>query len=1342
MNPVGTFNQKSSHKKGYFANKPLWLRVSMWISSGILAILALFAFAAIFVLHTSAFHNYVLKKARTLASEEMGTRVDLQNFTLHLSTLSLDIYGLTVYGANPYSTPPLLQIQHAEAGIHIVSFLQRKWYLDNLRIDGPVAKFFTDVNGNSNLPKLKNSSGSSNTSIFDLGIRHAALTNGEVYYNDKRSVLIADLHDVEFRSAYDATLQKYSGTLSYVDGHLIAGSVQTIPHNLKAEFEATPSAFRLVKTVLASGGSHIAISATMQNYSDPDLQAEYDAVVDGRDLRGMLKNPSVPVGLIHAGGSAHYHAIRNRPAVNAILLNGNLSSPQLDFQTPSLRARINDIAAQYSLANGDATVQSLRARLLGGELDATAKMNAIGGDSHSEVKASLSGISIEGVHSMLRTVEMPKNVALTGTLNSQLNATWGNTINDLVAHADATVDGRISGAGATKRAKTVTPLNAAVHGTYSNASQKLALTNSYVRMPQTSLTMNGLMSKRSNVALRLQSNDLHEVETVAELFRTPAPGKTLRPLGLYGTAAFNGTLGGSTATPHLTGQLLASNLRIYGTEWRVLRTGVDVSPSFAKLENAVLEPASQGRISLNASTGLRKWSFTEASPVQINLKASQLSITDLTKATGAQVPVTGLLTANVNMHGTELHPIGEGTLSLSHLIAYNEPVRSVQLVFSGTGDEVHGNLEISLPAGRMQSTMSVRPREKSYIAQVTANDIRLEKLDSLKARNLDVDGGVTLHANGKGTLDNPQLDATLQIPELMVQKQAIRSLNLQMNVANHLAAANLTSQVINTSIRGNAKINLTGDYLADATLDTQAIPLQPLAAIYAPEQADALSGETELHATLHGPLKNKQLLEGHLIVPMLRVGYGKDVQLAAASPIRVDLKDSILSLQRGAIRGTETDLQFQGSIPTTGNAPMSLLLVGTVNLRLAQLLNPELICSGQLKFNIDSYGAAHDPNVQGKIEIVDASIATGDLPVGMQHGNGVLTLTKDRLNISKFEGIVGSGVVNAQGGVVYRPNLQFDLGLSGKDIRLLYPQGVRESVNGNVRLAGTPESAVLGGAVDLTDLSFTPAFDLTNFIDQFSGGVSAPPTRGISQNIQLNLAVRSANNLSLTSRTLSINGRANLQVRGTASQPVILGRVNLDGGDLIFNGDRFILNGGTIQFVNPSQTQPVVNLALNTTIREYSINMRFNGPLDQLHTEYASDPALPAADIINLLAFGKTTEANASDPSTPANQQAATLVASQVSSQVTSRLAKVAGISQLSINPVLSGGSNQGPAGANVTIQQRVTGNLFVTFSSNLASTQNQTIMGQYQVTPRVTLSFTRDQNGGFAVDTTIKKTW
>jgi translocation and assembly module TamB len=503
-----------------------------------------------------------------------------------------------------------------------------------------------------------------------------------------------------------------------------------------------------------------------------------------------------------------------------------------------------------------------------------------------------------------------------------------------------------------------------------------------------------------------------------------------------------------------------------------------------------------------------------------------------------------------------------------------------------------------------------------------------------------------------------------------------------------------------------------------------------------------LTGQTELHATLHGPLKNKNLLEAHVTIPTLKLAYTNTIQLAETSPIRVDYKDTKITLQRSGLKGTDTDLQFQGSMSTTKGAPVSLLLLGTVNLQLAQAFAPDIRSSGELKFNINSSGAADGPDVGGQVEIVDANFASGDLPVGLQHGNGVLTLTKDRLNITKFQGTVGGGTVTAQGGVAYRPQIQFDLGLSAHGVRALYPQGVRETVNANIRLAGTTDNAILGGQVRLADLSFTPAFDLNSFIDQFSGGVSAPATPGLAQNIQLNLGLTSENNINLVSRTLSINGSANLRVRGTAAEPVILGRVNLEGGDIILNGDRFVLNGGTIEFVNPSETQPVVNLALTTTIQQYNISMRFNGPVDQLRTNYSSDPSLPAADIINLLAFGSTTEANANSPSLPANQQAASLVASQVSSQVTSRLSKVAGISQLSINPVLAGGTSQGPPGANITIQQRVTGNLFVTFSSNVASTQNETIQGQYQLSPRVAVSVTRDENGGVAFDTLIKKTW
>jgi len=481
-------------------------------------------------------------------------------------------------------------------------------------------------------------------------------------------------------------------------------------------------------------------------------------------------------------------------------------------------------------------------------------------------------------------------------------------------------------------------------------------------------------------------------------------------------------------------------------------------------------------------------------------------------------------------------------------------------------------------------------------------------------------------------------------------------------------------------------------------------------------------------------------LEAHVTVPVLNLAYGKNVSMSAAAPIHIDFKNGVIDVQRSTIRGTNTDLQFQGSIPIDKNAPMSLLLVGAIDLQLAQLFDPDLKSSGQVKFNINSYGS-NGRGLGGNIDIVDANFSSADLPVGLQHANGSLAVTTERINITKFEGTIGGGTVTAQGGIALRPSIHFDVGLVAKGVRMLYLQGMREGLDANLRFTGTTEAASLGGSVNLTDLSFTNAFDLGSFVNQFSGGIESPPSQGFSRNIALNLAVRSSSNVNLVSRTLSVGGSANLQVRGTVAEPVVLGRAILTRGDIILNGSRYLLTGGTIQFVNPSQTEPVINLTLTTTIQQYNISMRFQGPIEQLHTQYSSDPSLPSADIINLLAFGKTTEASANS-ATPSNQAAQSVVASQVSSQITSRVSKIAGISQLSINPVLSGSSNQGPPGANITIQQRVTGNLFVTFSTNVATTQGQTVQGQYQVSPRVAVSATRDANGGFGFDTFIKKTW
>ena len=78
----------------------------------------------------------------------------------------------------------------------------------------------------------------------------------------------------------------------------------------------------------------------------------------------------------------------------------------------------------------------------------------------------------------------------------------------------------------------------------------------------------------------------------------------------------------------------------------------------------------------------------------------------------------------------------------------------------------------------------------------------------------------------------------------------------------------------------------------------------------------------------------------------------------------------------------------------------------------------------------------------------------------------------------------------------------------------------------------------------------------------------------------------------LASRTISVNGSANLRLTGTAAQPVVLGRINLTGGDLIFQGNRYVLQNGVIDFVNPTRTEPNINASITTTILQYNIGLR------------------------------------------------------------------------------------------------------------------------------------------------------
>ena len=1297
------------------------------------------------LLRTQWFHAYLLRTAQQKASDALGSRAQMRDFAMHWSGLSptVDVYGVVIEGAAPYSDPPLLQADAIHLGVTVTSLLHKTWYVGDIRIEHPVVHIFADNHGRTNLPAPKNAqpSAENKMDVFDLGIRHLLLERGEIYYNNRKSELSADVHELALQSSFALVTKTYSGSLSYRDGHLQLQNSNSISHNFNARFSATPKEFKLEQADLAIANSKLSVAATVRNYSQPELHATYTAQIDARELGRALNNPALPAGTIQSSGVLDCATQPNQSLLATLSADGEVHSAKLAVNSAGVLVNIQNIGARYSVAKGNAVLKGIQAQLLGGALNGTLLVHDLAGATKSHLSATLKDVSLSQLQSTVQSAAqgttrsssaMTRQIALRGSLNATVDANWSKTLDDLLARTDATLQANAQPA----QGGAATPTNGVIHAQYAARTGQLSLSQSYLRTAQTSVVLNGTISRNAALHANVTSNDLHELETISAAFRPPGS----EPIGLYGRAALRATISGSTRSPQVAGQLTANDLRVRGTSWKILRANLAASPSQIRIENGQLDSAARGRVTFNGMTALQQWSFLESSPFQLQVNASQLNSADLVKAAGSTAPVSGTLSADFTASGTQLAPVGHGTIKLASANIAGEPIQSVDLEFQGTGKQLNASLKADLPAGSVNATLAYDPASHSYQANLRAPGFKLDQLETVKARDLQLHGVLDMNASGEGTIQDPQLQAVIEIPQLKIRDQVIQGLKLQARVENHLANFTLDSDVLNTHAGGHGTVELHGDYVADASIDTKAIPLAPLVALYAPSQDGNVTGQTELHATIHGPLKDKTRLEAHLIVPQLMVNYKNSIQLAATAPIRADYANGILNLQRSTIRGTGTEMTFQAKIPAAKDVPASLLVQGSVDLRLAQLASPDITSSGQLRFDIDSVGRRSDPNVQGQIQIVNASFTSAGAPVGLQNGNGVLTLTRDRLDVKQFQGHVGGGTVSASGGIVYRPQVQFDLALAGNGVRILYDQSVRTTIGSNLALTGSFDNAALTGQVRIDQLSFTSDFDISDLMSQFGGEETPPPTQGLSQNLNLDVGIQTPGGINLASRTLSLSGSANLRLRGTAAQPVLLGRLNLSEGDLIFSGNRYKVQGGTIDFTNSSHTEPVVDMSVNTTIAQYDLQMHFWGPADHLHTNYASDPSLPPADIINLIAFGKTSEASAANPTPPGTLGAESLVATQVSNQITNRVEKLAGISQLSVDPQL--GSSQQSPGARVTVQQRVTSKVFVTFSTDVTSTDSQVVQLEYQLNRRTSFSAVRDQNGGFSFQTTFRKQW
>jgi translocation and assembly module TamB len=1295
-----------------------WKRTIGWALAGILALLLIAVGGGYFYLRSTSFQQYALGKIVEQANLATGGRTQIGGLDFDLSRLTAHLYNITVRGTEGPEQPPLLHVDKLTVRIKILSAFDHQVALKELLVDHPIVHLQVSRDGKNNLPTAPPSPSSSPTSVFDLAVEHVQLANGEVNYNDRKTPLEADLYDLGTDIRFESIAKRYQGVISYNQGRLQYAQYAPLPHHLNLKFSASPDRFNLESVLLKLGSSTVGLHAAVSNYSNPIADGEYQIQIHTPDFAPMSPT-SAPAGDVSLTGKLHYQAVGNQPLLRNISINGQLASEVLSAAASGNRVELRRLQGTYQFAGGNLEVRNLVVDSMGGRIIASAQMKHLDSTPDSQIQAALHNISLQQVQRALRTQGV-SGATLSGTLGGRAEASWKGTIANLRAHSDLTIQAVAS--STSNPAESGVPLNGAIHASYDGAQQTISLHETRLRIASATLTAQGTISDHSSLQIQIAANDLHQLAALASSFRSPQ----VQVPAVSGSATLNAVVSGSMKKPLVAAQLNAQNLQVEGSQWTTAQLDMRANSSEFAVHTGSLINAQRGKATFSATVALRNWSYLDSNRIEAHLDVEQIRIADLQRLANQHYPISGDLTAKLSLGGSQLNPVGSGSAQITHASAYDEPIQNLAAKFNAANGSIVSTLNLALAAGALDANLSYTPKTRAYQVRINAPSVVLEKLQTVKAKDLSLTGTVSVSVNGDGTLDDPQLNAVIQLPELRVRQNSISGLKAELDIAHHYGDFNLNSTVSEASVHAHGRVALSGNYYTEAVIDTNTVPLDALIATYAPTLPRDFKGQTELHATLKGPLKDKSQIEAHLSIPVLNASY-QSLQIGIASPIHADYSNSVVTLQPAEIRGTGTSVRLQGQLPIGGTSSPTLSANGSVDVRILKILSPDLESSGTVALDVRASGSAASSTVAGQLQFKNIALNTADAPVGVEKLNGTLDIANDRVQISTMTAQVGGGQVSVGGSITYRPTMQFNLALQGQSVRLRYPDGLRSLLDANLAFSGTTQASTLNGRVLIDNLSFTPEFDLASFGDQFSTG-NTPAQPGFADTIKLAIGVQSQGDLNATSSQISIGGRAALQVRGTAANPVITGRTTLTAGELFYRNVRYQLEKGVVTFDNPTETHPVLNVSVATTVEQYNLTLTMRGPLDKLTTSYVSDPPLATADIINLVARGKTTQESAAS-----SQSTDSMIASQAASQVSSSVQKLAGISSLQIDPTI-GGNGQNPS-ARIAIQQRITKNLLFTFSTDVSQPGSEIVQGEYQVTKRWSVSMARDELGGVSVD-------
>jgi autotransporter translocation and assembly factor TamB len=262
--------------------------------------------------------------------------------------------------------------------------------------------------------------------------------------------------------------------------------------------------------------------------------------------------------------------------------------------------------------------------------------------------------------------------------------------------------------------------------------------------------------------------------------------------------------------------------------------------------------------------------------------------------------------------------------------------------------------------------------------------------------------------------------------------------------------------------------------------------------------------------------------------------------------------------------------------------------------------------------------------------------------------------------------------------------------------------------------------------------------------------------------VRYDIRVIAPGTLRLENNLARMIARADLTLNGTYDNPILFGRVDVERGELTFEGNRYRITRGTIDFLNPARLDPFFDIEAETRIRvatsaeTYRITLAVSGTLDgRMNLELNSDPPLPTVNIISLL-FGQTTDLR--DPELQAlSPQAATqseeqllkagllrVLAGGITGTVGRAVEQTLGVDTVQISPSLGTETDPLTPTARLIVGTRLSNRAYLTFSRSLGTTSNseQIIVLEFDQSDRLGWVLTQNGASRFAIDFRVRRTF